>query len=297
MEGLRPRRGGGYIDGTVGLGGHTQGILDQSAPDGVVLAVDRDPEALSLARTRLVDYGERVTFVQGQFRHLRELAAGAGFDGVQGILLDLGVSSLQLDQPERGFSFQADGPLDMRMGPDAEMSADRLVNEWPESEVARVIYEYGEERQSRRIARAICRARPIESTAQLASVVARAVGRSGRIHPATRTFQAIRIAVNDELASLSDVLPQAVSLLAPGGRLAVIAFHSLEDRLVKRFIARESRDCICPPRIPKCVCGHHATLSPVTKKPVMASEEEIAVNPRSRSARLRIAERLPTEAR
>jgi len=297
MDGLRPVPRGRYIDATVGMGGHARGLLERSAPDGRLLALDRDPEALDLARRRLAPYEGRAVFVCGKFGDLREHAVRAGFDSVQGILLDLGVSSLQLDRAERGFSFQADGPLDMRMGPDAETNAATIVNEWPESEVARIIYEYGEERRSRRIARAICSARPIETTGQLAEVVAGAAGHSGRIHPATRTFQAIRIAVNDELGSLSRALPQAVELLSPGGRVAVISFHSLEDRIVKRFFARESRDCICPPRIPQCVCGHRATVSLVTKKPIVATQEEVLRNPRSRSARLRIAERLPDAAR
>lgn len=294
VEGLRPAPGGRYIDGTVGLAGHARALLAASAPDGRLLAIDRDPEALAIARRELVEFGDRVTFARGQFRDLAELARRAGMDGCDGILLDLGVSSLQLDRPERGFSFREEGPLDMRMGPDAPTTAEEIVNAWPEEEVARLIGEYGEERRARRVARAIVAARPIRTTTELADVVARAVGRTRRIHPATRTFQAIRIAVNDELGSLEAALPQAVGLLRPGGRLAVIAFHSLEDRVVKRFIARESRDCVCPPRVPVCVCGHPATLTPITKKPVRATADEVARNPRSRSARLRIAERLQT---
>jgi len=292
IEGLRPVPGGCYIDATVGLGGHARAILEQSAPDGRVLAIDRDPDALARARAALEGFEDRVAYVRGQFRDLEALASDAGFVPCDGILLDLGVSSLQLGDAARGFSFREDGPLDMRMGPDASMTAAELVNEWPEDALERVLREYGEERHAGRVARAIVSARPIGSTRELADVVASVVRGTGRIHPATRTFQALRIAVNEELGSLEEALPQAVRVLRQGGRLVVISFHSLEDRIVKQFFAREARNCICPPRIPKCVCGHHATLAPVTKKPIRATGKEVARNPRSRSARLRIAERL-----
>jgi len=306
MAWLQPRPGGLYIDGTIGMGGHAEAILERSSPDGRLLAIDRDPQALDLAQQRLAAFGDRVVFERARFDAMAEVAARHGFAGVQGVLLDLGVSSLQLSDAERGFSFQQEGPLDMRMGPDAPATADEIVNTWPEVELARIIYTYGEERRSRRVARAIVAARPLRTTLDLATVVARAVGRGGRtsggrsprerIHPATRTFQALRIAVNGELEALEAALPQAVALLAPGGRLAVIAFHSLEDRIVKQFMARESTDCVCPPRQPQCTCGHRATVRRLTRKPVMADDAEIARNPRSRSARLRVAERLP-EAR
>lgn len=293
MTGLCPGPGQDLIDGTVGLGGHARGLLQRTAPDGRLLGIDRDPEALSLAQEGLAEFGGRAVLCQGEFRHLAALAREAGFGAVSGILLDLGVSSLQLDRPERGFSFQEDGPLDMRMSPQSELSAAEIVNTWPADALADLIFQYGEERHSRRVARAIVAARPLHTTLELARVVAGAVrGRSGGIHPATRTFQALRIAVNGELDSLEAVLPQAVALLEPGGRLAVISFHSLEDRIVKQFMVRESKDCVCPPRVPVCVCGHVATLRPVTKKPLQASPEEVARNPRSRSARLRIAERI-----
>jgi 16S rRNA (cytosine1402-N4)-methyltransferase len=289
---LRPVPGGRYIDATVGLGGHAEGLLERSAPDGRLLALDADPQALARAQERLAPYAERVTFVQARHVQLADVARQRGFGRVDGVLLDLGVSSLQLDDAARGFSFQEDGPLDMRMGPDVALTADELVNTWSERELSRIIYEYGEERHARRVARMLCAERPFHGTRELAAVVARAVGPSGRIHPATRTFQALRIAVNDELGSLEAVLPQAVALLAPGGRLAVIAFHSLEDRIVKQFIVREERDCVCPPRVPRCVCGHVATLHRLTKKPVVAMDDEVARNPRSRSAHLRVAEKL-----
>lgn len=289
---LDPKPGGDYIDATVGLGGHTQGILERSAPNGRLLAIDRDPAALALARERLAPFGERVVLAQARHVDLTATARQRGFGRVQGILLDLGVSSLQLDDPTRGFSFQEDGPLDMRMGPDADLTAAEIVNRWPERELARILYDYGEERQARRVARAICAQRPFQRTSELAALVAKVVGYSGRIHPATRTFQALRIAVNGELDSLAAVLPQAVELLAEGGRLLVIAFHSLEDRIVKQFMVREARGCLCPPDLPQCACGHVASLARLTKKPVVPGEEELQRNPRSRSARLRVAQRL-----
>ena len=292
MYWLSPQSGRSYIDATVGLGGHARGILECSSPDGRLLALDVDPEALHYARQRLAEFAGRVVFAQGRHVNLAAIARRNDFEQVAGILLDLGVSSLQLDDPDRGFSFQREGPLDMRMGPEVDVTAQEIVNTWPEEELSRIIYEYGEERHARRIARAICARRPLHSTRKLADLVAGIVGHRGRIHPATRTFQGIRLAVNQELASLEAVLPQAVDLLAPGGRLVVIAFHSLEDRIVKRFIVRESKDCICPPGIPQCVCGHVASLRRLTKKPIRPTEEEILSNRRSKSARMRVAEKL-----
>jgi len=295
MEYLQPRSGARYIDATVGLGGHAQGMLERSSPDGRLLALDRDPAALSYAKERLSAYRGRVVLERACHVELREVAGRSGFELVEGILFDLGASSLQFGDASRGFSFQEEGPLDMRMGPDAAITAGEMVNTWPERELARIIREYGEERHARRVARAICARRPLRTTRELADLVAGVVGRSGRIHPATRTFQALRIAVNDELDSLRAALPQALELLAPGGRLAVISFHSLEDRIVKRFMVRESSDCICPPGLPQCVCGHQASLKRLTRKPIRPSEGEIAENPRSRSARLRVAMRLKVQ--
>jgi len=292
---LAPKSGCRYIDGTVGLGGHARGLLLASVPDGELLGLDADPQALDQARANLASFAPRLTLVQGRHRDLGQIAARQGWSQVDGILLDLGVSSLQLDRAERGFSFREDGPLDMRLGPDGMETAADLVNDLEERELADVIYRFGEERYSRRIAAAICRERPFSGTAHLAQVVARAVPKRSRqrIHPATRTFQALRIAVNDELASLRQVLPQALDLLRPGGRLAVIAFHSLEDRIVKQFMVRESKDCICPPHLPACVCDHRAALRLLTRKPIRPAEQEVAENPRSSSARLRVAEKLP----
>jgi 16S rRNA (cytosine1402-N4)-methyltransferase len=292
LDGLRIQPAGHYIDATVGAGGHATGILRASAPDGQVLALDADPEAVSYARQVLSPFGRRATLRPANFRHLRTVAKACGFEPVEGILLDLGLSSRQLAEAERGFSFSQDGPLDMRLDRSKGQTAADLVNRASEAELADILWQYGEERHARRIARALVAARPLTTTRQLADLVARTVGRRGRIDPATRTFQALRIAVNDELAALEQALGQARDLLQPRGRLAVIAFHSLEDRLVKRFYQRESKDCICPPEMPICVCQHKATIRIITRKPVRPSAEEIAQNPRSRSARLRIAERL-----
>ncbi len=290
---LRPRSRGRYVDATLGAGGHAAGILEASSPDGMLLGIDLDPQALALAGQRLSNYPGRFTLVEASFTTLAEQLRKLGWESVDGIVIDLGVSSMQLDTPERGFSFQADGPLDMRFGPQQSVSAEELLNRLAEDELADLIWRYGEERLSRQIARSIVQARPLHTTRELADAVLRAVGgQKGRIHPATRTFQALRIAVNDELQAVEAVLPQALAALAPGGRLAVISFHSLEDRLVKQAFHRESRDCICPPEQPVCTCGHKASIREVNRHPIQAEEDEIAENPRSRSAKLRVAEKL-----
>ncbi len=296
LEALRPRSGGRYVDATVGLGGHAAALLQASAPDGQLLGLDLDPQAIALARQRLAPFGSRVHLRQLPYTHLADAVRALGWYGrVDGIVVDLGVSSLQLDTPERGFSFRHDAPLDMRFDPTADTpTAADLVNTLPEDALADLLWRYGEERRARAVARAIVRARPITTTGQLARVVAQAT-RSGKrgMHPATRTFQALRIAVNRELENLERLLPQALDVLAPGGRLAVIAFHSLEDRLVKRFLQRESRDCLCPPEQPVCTCGHRAQVRLVRPFPMRPTADEVARNPRARSARLRVAEKLP----
>jgi len=283
MVALSPRSGGTYIDGTVGGGGHASGILGLSRPDGRLLGIDRDPQALTVAQHALEEFGSRVVLVQGSFASLSDIARDRGYYPADGVLLDLGLSSMQLSTPERGFSFQLNGPLDMRFDMTSETTAADLVNQLPEAELADLIYHFGEEGRSRRIARTIVRNRPVETTAELASLVARAVGRRGRIDPATKTFQALRIAVNDELNVLTEGLRQAEEVLAVGGRLAVIAFHSLEDRIVKEYLRARSRE-------------GRATGEPVlhvvTRKPIRAGPEERAANPRSRSAKLRVAEKL-----
>lgn len=285
LAGLQPGPGGHFIDGTLGGGGHAQALLEASAPGGRLLGIDADPAALAAAGARLAPFGERAMLAHGNFRAIGALARQHGFGQVDGILLDLGVSSHQLDTAERGFSFNADAPLDMRLDPSEGATAADLVNELPEAELADLIFRYGEERGSRRVARLIVEARrrhPIERTLELAEIVARALGgRHGKIHPATRTFQALRIAANRELESLEAALPQAVALLAPGGRLAVISFHSLEDRIVKLFFRAESG----------YGGGAGDRLAIITKKPIEAGEAEARANPRSRSAKLRVAER------
>lgn len=297
LELVKARPGGRYIDATFGGGGHTAALLERSAPDGRVLAIDADPEAISRARTLAALSHGRLSVEHGNFRDIESLASSRSFDKVDGILMDLGLSSFQLSRVDRGFSFQHSGQLDMRFDPASIPNSSDIVNTWSEQDLANLIFEYGEEPRARAIAREIVRARakePIETTGRLASIVERAVGgRRGRaIHPATRTFQALRIAVNDELEALRLGLSGAVNLLAAGGRLAVISFHSLEDRIVKQFFRTESSDCICPPETPVCICGHIASVRLVTRRAVRPSEDEQRANPRSRSARLRVVERL-----
>jgi 16S rRNA (cytosine1402-N4)-methyltransferase len=285
---------GRYIDGTVGAGGHASGILEGSSPEGLLLGLDRDPSALEIASHTLSRYEGRCTLRKGSFTQMGSYAEELGWEAVDGILLDLGLSSMQLNKAERGFSFQLEGPLDMRFDPDADQSAYDLVNRLGVEELADIIWRYGDESRSRRIAKAIEQARPLETTIELADVVSKAVGGSRKgLHPATKTFQALRIAVNQELEMLKRGLKVGSDLLQPGGRIVVISFHSLEDRIVKRFFRQESKDCICPPDIPVCVCDHEATLTVVTSKPIRPDRAEIQANPRSRSARMRVAERLP----
>jgi 16S rRNA (cytosine1402-N4)-methyltransferase len=292
IHALQPKSAGRYVDGTLGAGGHSAGVLAESAPDGELLGLDLDPQALALAHEKLAPFGGRAHIVQASYTTMKAEAAKLGWAAVDGILLDFGVSSMQLDTPERGFSFLHDGPLDMRFSPAAAASAADLVNSLAESDLADLIFRYGEERLSRRIARVIVQNRPIATTKQLADLILKQLGKKERIHPATRTFQALRIAVNGELEAVETVLPLAVSLLKPGGRLAVIAFHSLEDRLVKEYSRRESVDCICPPRQPICTCEHKASIKEINRKPIEADEAEIKENSRARSAKLRIIEKI-----
>lgn len=290
---LTVQPGGRYVDCTVGGGGHAAAIMEAASPGGLLLGLDADPKALQAAARSLARFGNSVLLVESNFRELRRVCQEHNFVPVHGVLMDLGVSSFQLVDAERGFSFQVEAPLDMRFNPAQTLTASQIVNEYAEADLADVIWRYGEEPASRRIARAIVRARPLSTTTALAAVISRALpGPRRRIHPATRTFQAIRIAVNDELAALSEALEQARDVLGHGGRLVVIAFHSLEDRIVKQFLQRESRDCICPPETPVCVCGHKATMTTLTKRAVSPGTGEIASNPRSRSAHLRAAEKL-----
>ncbi len=284
-----------YIDGTLGAGGHSHAILNVRT-DNRLLGLDRDPRALELAHARLAEFGERATLQHTSYLDIAETAQ-AWLDTptphVDGILLDLGLSSMQLDEGERGFSFRQEAPLDMRFDPtgDDPTAAD-LVNHLPADELANILYQYGEERNSRKIARVIAEKRPITTTTQLAELIASINRSKEKIHPATRTFQALRIAVNRELEAVEKVLPIAVDLLKEGGRLAIISFHSLEDRIVKQYFKQEATDCLCPPKQPICTCGHTAQLKLVSRKPYMANAEEIAQNPRSRSAKLRVVEKI-----
>jgi 16S rRNA (cytosine1402-N4)-methyltransferase len=308
---LAPRPGSLLIDATLGGGGHTERILEAASPDGRVLGLDADPAAIARAGTRLARFGDRVVLRRTNFRDLAAVAPPAGFATVDGVLLDLGLSSHQLADRDRGFGFRTGGPLDMRFDPTSGGPLDMrfdptsgepaaaLVARLSEDELTTLLRDFGEEPHARRVARAIVNARrtaPIDTAERLAEVVAAAIPRRPgpplRIHPATRTFQALRIAVNDELGALATVLPAAVQLLRPGGRLVVLAYHSLEDRIVKRFVAAERRGCVCPPSFPVCRCGRLPTLLPVGRQPTVPTEAEVAANPRARSAHLRAAERL-----
>ncbi|SFU57892.1 16S rRNA (cytosine(1402)-N(4))-methyltransferase RsmH [Alicyclobacillus macrosporangiidus] len=298
VDGLAPRGGGRYVDCTLGGGGHAQRILDASAPSGRLLALDQDETAIAHAGERLRPYGDRVILVRENFRYVRRCVEEARFGLVDGVVFDLGVSSPQFDEAERGFSYRWDAVLDMRMDRRQALTAADLVNGASEEELARIFFEYGEEKFSRRVARAIVRRREtgrIETTGELAELVREAIpapARRSGPHPARRVFQALRIAVNDELGALQEGLEGAFSVLAPGGRLAVITFHSLEDRLVKRRFAEWCQGCVCPPDFPVCTCGRTAEARLVTRKPIVPSEAEVAGNPRARSAKLRILERL-----
>ncbi|OGO44010.1 MAG: 16S rRNA (cytosine(1402)-N(4))-methyltransferase [Chloroflexi bacterium RBG_16_58_8] len=292
LRALAVQPGGRYIDCTLGSGGHAAAILDHSSPGGQLLGIDADPHAIEAARERLRHYQDSVRLVNDNFVNLQSICIKYDFFPVHGILFDLGLSSLQLNGNGRGFSFQHDAPLDMRFSPTQKTTAADIVNNTPEARLAYLIKTYGEETHSRRIARSIVQERPIETSRQLAQLIERTIGRRGRIHPATKTFQALRIAVNHELEHLEAALRQALDLLGYEGRLVVISYHSLEDRIVKQFLQRESRGCICPPEIPACVCGHTARLRLINKKVVTPTEAEIDLNPRSRSAKLRAAERI-----
>lgn len=297
LAGLNPRAGGTYVDGTIGGGGHARAVLERAGVDATLIGIDHDPEALAAARKRLADLPGHVELVHGNYADLDRILAERNIVAVDGILLDLGVSSHQIDTPARGFSYIQDGPLDMRMDPTATKSAADLVNDLPADELARIFFEYGEERFSRRIAAAIVAARSearIATTARLAAVIEQAVPGRHRYdgHPAKRVFQALRIATNDELAIIAPTIRAAVRLLKPGGRLAIISFHSLEDRIVKETYRELARGCICPPRQPICTCGRHPEIELITRKPVTATEEELTRNQRAHSAKLRVAQRL-----
>ena len=293
MQALNVQPGGRYIDGTLGEGGHSKEILRAADPGGQVLGLDADAEAITVATERLAEHGESFRAVNVNFRDVRATALHYEFVPVHGVLFDLGVSSLQLDRESRGFSFRRADPLDMRFSFDQQITAADIVNHYAESELADIIFHLGEDRAARRIARAIVRSRPILTSLELAEVIEKVNPRRGkRTHPATQTFQAIRIAVNDELSALETALEQAVSLLGQSGRMTVISYHSLEDRIVKNFIRKQASDCICPPGTPVCRCEHLATLKVITRRPLIPTDAETASNPRARSAKLRVAERI-----
>ena len=293
MTALSIQAGGRYVDCTLGGGGHAMAILQNSSPGGQLLGIDADPEAIRAAAINLSRFADSVLLVNDNFVNIDVICHHYDFYPVHGILLDLGLSSLQLYDDPRGFSFQYEAALDMRFNPKQDITAADIVNSYSEVDLAQLIRKYGEEPRSYRIARRIVQSRPINTTTQLAAIVEDAIGgRKGRIHPATRTFQALRIAVNEELEHLEQTLDKAIDLLGIGGRLVVISYHSLEDRIVKHFMQRESRDCICPPSIPVCQCKHTASFRLINKKVITPSEEELDENPRSRSARMRIAERI-----
>ncbi len=293
VQALAVQPGGRYIDCTVGAAGHAVAILEHAMPGGQLLGIDADPFAIELAMRRLEPYEGSFLLINGDFSHLEDVCVKYDFMPVHGVLFDLGLSSMQIESAGRGFSFNKEGPLDMRFSPRQKQTAADIVNNYPREQLADILRNYGEERFSHRVADAIVRARPLRTTTELAAVVERALGgRSGKIHPATRTFQALRIAVNEELERLESALRQSLRVLGSGGRLVVISYHSLEDRIVKRFMQTEARDCICPPEVPACVCGHRAQLRIINRKVVTPTPEEIERNPRSRSARLRAAERL-----
>jgi len=301
LELLQPRPGGTYVDGTLGGAGDAEALLERSTPGGRLLGLDLDPEALERAKERLQRFDDRVVLVHDSFADLERVVRWNGFAPADGIVLDLGLSSFQLAHPERGFSFRTTAPLDMRFNPlQAAPTARELVNTLGSAELVDLLRRYGEEPMAKRIAGAIIQRRqrqPIETTTELAEIVEGAVGhRRGKIHPATRTFQALRIAVNRELEALEAALPQAIEVLAPYGRLAVISFHSLEDRIVKRFFVEQAASCICPPGLPVCVCGHQPCVTLLTRHATRPTPEEVARNPRARSAILRAVEKLPVPA-
>ena len=297
IEGLNIRPDGIYVDGTLGGAGHSTQIAKRLTT-GRLIGIDRDPIALKAAGERLSKVTDRATLVHSNFCDMKQVMEDLEIPGVDGILLDLGVSSPQLDDAQRGFSYMADAPLDMRMNSEDSLTADLVVNTWPQEELKRILYTYGEERYAPQIAVAICRRReenPIKTTLELVDVIRGAMPPAAlreKQHPAKRSFQAIRIAVNDELGSVERVMTDAISMLNPGGRLAIITFHSLEDRIVKTAMAEAARGCTCPPNFPVCVCGKKPIVKLISRKPIVSTEEELERNPRARSAKLRICEKL-----
>ena len=298
IDALNIRPDGIYLDGTLGGAGHSSQIARRLTEGGRLIGVDRDRTALAAAKERLAPYADRVTLVHSNFAEIDAILDSLGIPAVDGMLFDLGVSSPQLDDASRGFSYMADAPLDMRMDKDDALTAGEVVNTWPQGELRRILYDYGEERYAPQIAAAICRARekaPVDTTLELVDIIRSAMPAQAlreKQHPAKRSFQAIRIAVNDELGAVSRMMQAAVGRLNPGGRLAVITFHSLEDRIVKSEMQQAARGCTCPPEFPVCVCGKKPLVKLVTRKPIVSGPAELEENPRARSAKLRVAEKL-----
>jgi len=298
VEGLKIKENGIYVDCTLGGGGHSSLIASKLGKEGRLFSLDQDEEALRAAKERLKSYGDKITFIKTNFKDVKQVLQDRGILAVDGILFDLGVSSPQLDVGERGFSYQHDAPLDMRMNQKQHLTAEEIINTWSEEELADIIYRYGEEKFSRKIAKKIVRSREkskIITTGELAALIKEAIPAPARRkgpHPAKRTFQAIRIAVNDELNVFKEALQDAVHLLSPGGRVSVITFHSLEDRICKTIFHEYAQGCICPPDFPVCTCGRTPTIKIITKKPLLPSSDELERNPRARSAKLRIAEKI-----
>ena len=297
IEGLNIKPDGIYVDGTLGGAGHSSHIAARLTT-GRLIGIDRDPVALKAAGERLKPYADRVTLVHSNFCEIKQVLQDLEIEGVDGILLDLGVSSPQLDDGARGFSYMADAPLDMRMNSEDALTAHTVVNTWPQEELKRILYTYGEERYAPQIAAAICRRREektIETTLELVDIIRSAMPAAAlreKQHPAKRSFQAIRIAVNDELGSVEKVMRDAIPALNPGGRLAIITFHSLEDRIVKTGMADAAKGCTCPPNFPVCVCGKKPKVKLISRKPITSTEEELERNPRARSAKLRVCEKI-----
>ena len=293
VENLEVPPGGRYIDCTLGEGGHTKSLLEASNPGGEVLGIDADHEAIEVSKNRLEEYGERFIYDNSNFKNIKKIAMKSKFVPCHGILFDLGVSSLQLDKESRGFSFRRKAPLDMRFSINQTLTAQDVLNTFSESEISDILYQYGEERQSRKIAKLIIENRPLSNADELSDLIKKNIRQTNyKINPSTKTFQALRIYINEELNSLSQALEQSLEILGVGGRMAVISYHSLEDRIVKNFFKKESKYCICPPNIPECDCEHFPKLKIVTKKPVSPSQSEIDANKRSRSAKLRVVERI-----
>lgn len=289
-----------FVDGTLGGAGHSSALLE-ALPDAEMLGIDQDPNAIAAATEKLQKYGNRARVARGQYADMQSIASEHNFSGINGILLDIGVSSPQIDSAERGFSFRFDGPLDMRMNPEASLTAAQILNTYSEQELADIFFNYGEERRSRQVARAVVRrreAQPWTNTAEFAELVSSVVGKANQhgLNPATRCFQALRIAVNDELGQLQRGLESALELLEPNGILAVISFHSLEDRKIKQFFNYQAAECVCPPGLPVCVCGKVKTMEVLTKKAIRPSEEEMERNPRSTCSKLRAAKKLDTNS-